>query len=618
MSDAATWSLVLTTPLAAEGPALTALDGTETLSEPFLFTLEAKSPGNYLDPAALVGKAAGVTLIDGRGAQRHIHGLVTRLRQDGSGCVIELRPWLWQLAFTRDNRIFQNKSVPDILAAVFAAYDNQAHKSALVLTYAPLDYCVQYAESDLDFVSRLMEEAGIAYYFEYSADAHTLVLVDDPGKFPPCPNAATLPWLVPGGGDWLSDHRVESLELVQSMAAETYQATDYNFRTPATSLLAKAGKAGRTVYDYPGNYTAKADGDSVAKRRAEELGTLAAQLRGRSPVRHLTAGTTVTLSGHPAANFNGKFALYSVTHHAERRGYNNEFTAFPAATPFRQPRRTPQPRIAGSQTAIVTGPAGKEIWTDEYGRIKVQFHWDRAGQNDDKSSCWIRVAQSWAGTSWGAFTLPRVGQEVVVSFLDGNPDRPLVTGCVYNGDNPVPYALPDGQSRSTLKSQSTPGASGFNEIRFEDKAGEEELFVQAQKDLLVTVLNNSTETVKQDRAVTVEEGNATLTISKGNWTTSVATGDASHSVKGKLKEEIGGDAQQSVTGNLTIEVTGNVTIKSSGTVTVEATGALSLKGATVEITASASATIDGGGALNLKGGLDQAQLTGLLLALEAL
>lgn len=569
MSDPS-WSLALSTPLGTTALTLVAFDGVERISEPFHFTLVTHTTLAYVDPATLIGKAIDVTLRDGDGVARPFNGIVARLTQGSSRCTIEMRPWLWLLTLSRNDRIFQTLTVAEILAKVFADYAGQAMRSDLVLSYAKIDYCVQYSESDFDFVARLMETAGIAYYFEHAAGVHTMVLVDDPAKFPACPNAASVPWQAFGASsEWLSDARIDSVELEQRAVPDGFAAGDYNFTTPATALLGTAGQG--KVYEYPGGFTLKADADAVSKRRGEELAALAGVLRGTSPLRHLASGTAFTLTKHPADAFNAKYVLLEVVHSAERRRYTNSFTAFPATVPYRPPRRTPRPRIAGAQTAIVVGPEGKEIWTDEYGRIKIQFHWDRLGKKDADSSCWVRVAQSWSGKSWGAFSLPRIGQEVVVGFLEGDPDRPLVTGCVYNGDNPVPYALPDNQTRTTIKTQSSPSAEGFNELRFEDKAGEEELFVQAQKDLVITVLNNATETVKKERKITVEEGNDSFIVTKGDWTTDVSAGNATHGIAKDWKRTIGGNATDSVTGNAKRTVTGDLTIEVTGSVTIKGT-----------------------------------------------
>jgi type VI secretion system secreted protein VgrG len=628
VSGARTWSLELTTPLGSDVLTLESLEGAEYLSEPFLFELSMLTDQDSVDASALIGKAAHVTLVDGDGNKRYVHGLVTRFAQNEHRCTAELRPWLWMLSLSSDCRIFQNKTVTDILTEVFNDSGQTDYRNDLVLTYSTLDYCVQFQETSFQFVSRLMEEAGIAYYFDHSESGHTLVMIDDPSRYPACPHADSLPFLpLPDDRDWLTDLRINSADLSQRVASAAFQTDDYSFVTPTTELKVKAGNGSWQIYEYPGGYTVKDDGDTVAKRRMEEIEALVKQLSGNSPVRHMTAGATFTMTRHPSDAFNGKYALYSVRHSARRREYGNSFTAFPADVPFRPPRRAMRPRLAGSQTAFVVGPSGKEIWTDQYGRVKVQFHWDQRGQKDENSSCWIRVAQNWAGTSWGAFTLPRIGQEVVVSFLDGDPDRPLVTGCVYNGDNPVPYALPDEQTKTTLKSNASQGGGGFNEIRFEDKKDSEEIFVQAQKDMLIKVLNDRTETVdhddtvtvKNDRKLTVSEGNATFTVSKGNETHSVE-GTRSVSVTKAETHSNKADFSQDVGGNFTLEVSGNITIKASGSVMIEAGTSLTIKagtaltaqagtsltlsgGATMELKAGASGTVDGGGLLNVKGGL---------------
>src|SRR5215469_6518081 len=628
MSGAQNWSLQLTTPLGADVLWLECLEGTEYLSEPFLFELSTLTEQDSVDASALVGKPAHVTLVDGDGNKRYIHGIVTQFSQDERRCTAELRPWIWMLSLTSDCRIFQNKTVPDILTAVFGDCGQTDYRSDLALSYSALDYCVQFQETAFEFVSRLMEEAGIAYYFAHSESAHTLVMIDDPSKYPACPHADSLPFLpLPDDRDWLTDVRVSSASLSRRVATAKFQTDDYNFITPSTELKATAGNGSWQIYEYPGRYTAKSNGDTVAKRRMEEIEALVKQLSGTSPLRHMSAGATFTMTKHPSAAFNGKYALYSVQHSARRREYVNIFTAFPADVPFRPPRRTARPQLVGAQTAVVVGPSGKEIWTDQYGRVKVQFHWDQKGRKDENSSCWIRVAQNWAGTGWGAFTLPRIGQEVVVSFLDGNPDRPLVTGCVYNGDNPVPYALPDEQTKTTLKSYSSQGGGGFNEIRFEDKKDSEQLFIQAQIDFSITVLHDRTETVdhddtvtvKNDRTVTVSEGNAVFAVSKGNETYSVA-GTRGITVTKAETHSNKADYSQDVAGNFILQVTGDITIKATGAVTIEAGTSLTLKsgmglsaqagtalslsgGTTMEINANATGTVDGGGILNLKGGL---------------
>jgi type VI secretion system secreted protein VgrG len=636
MSGVMQWSLAVATPLGPEALTLHTLEGEEYVSDLFLLTLGMSAP-DPIDPATLLGNAASVTLIDGQGNKRYLHGLVTRLVQDVGRCTAELRPWLWMLSLSSDNRIFQAMSVPEILTAVFEGAGYTDYRNDLRAAYDTLDYCVQYRESNLEFVSRLMEEYGISYFFEHSESAHTMVLVDDPASFKDCANAASMPFLpLAEGTAWLSDLRIETLASESHVGVQAYQADDFNFTTPTTELKVTSGDGARRIYEYPGRYDKIAGGDAVAQRRIEAFEAAATQIRGSSSVRALCAGGAFTLTRHPNSALNQRYALRSVAHSAQRREYENRFTAFPATIKFRPPRVTPMPRIGGSQTAMVVGPSGKEIYTDNYGRVKVQFYWDQLGKKDENSSCWIRVAQNWAGVSWGAFTLPRIGQEVVVTFLDGDPDRPLITGCVYNGDHPVPYTLPDEQTKTTLMSNSSEGGGGFNEIRLEDKKDNEEFYLHAQKDMKVEVLNDQTVTITQNRAVTISQGNDSLTVSQGDRTVAVRQGKETHTVQSTRALTVTGaethdnkaDFSQTVSGNFTLNVTGDITIKASGAVTFQsgsgmtisagtsldsssgtsyaasAGTSLSLQGATTaELKASASGTVDGGGMLALKGGI---------------
>ncbi len=636
MSGTPQWSLAVTTPLGPSALTLQRLEGTEHLSEPYLLHLTMSASGP-VDADALLGKAACVTLIDGEGNKRYLHGLVTRLAQSGNECLADLRPWLWMLSLIADNRIFQSKSVPDILTSVFSDAGFTDYRNDLRQSYSALDYCVQFQETSFAFVSRLMEEAGICYFFEHTDSAHTLVLADDPASFKDCEHAASIPFLpLRTGADWLTDLRIDTVAKENQVAVQSYQADDFNFVTPATELKVNTGQGARRVYEYPGRYDTMDSGETVAKRRIEAFEAVAKQISGESPVRALRAGGAFTLTGHPDSALNARYALRSVSHSAVRREYTNQFVAFPASVPFRPPRETPVPRVAGSQTAIVVGQSGKEIYTDKYGRVKVQFHWDQLGKHDENSSCWIRVAQNWAGASWGAFTLPRIGQEVVVTFLNGDPDRPLITGCVYNGDNPVPYTLPDEQTKTVFKSNTSEGGGGFNELRLEDKKDSEEIYLHAQKDMNVTVLNNQTVTITKDRAVTISKGNDTLTVSEGDRTFAVSKGKETYSVQGTRGVTVTGaetrtnkaDFTQTVSGNFTLNVDGDITIKASGALTLQSGTGMTVKagtslgasagtsleakagtslslqgGTTFELKANASGTVDGGGMLAAKGGL---------------
>jgi type VI secretion system secreted protein VgrG len=638
MNGTPQWSLALSTPLGSDALTLHRLEGEEYLSEPFLLHL-TMTAANPVAADSLLGKPASVTLIDGSGNKRYLHGLVTRFTQSGNECTADLRPWLWMLSLSTDNRIFQKKSVPEVLTGVFDEAGFIDYRNDLRRSYKPMDYCVQFQETTLDFVSRLMEEAGIFYFFEHSESGHTLVLADDAASFKDCDNAASISFLpLPAGSDWLTDLRINGIATESHVAVQAYQSDDFNFTTPSTELKVNTGNGTRRVYEYPGRYGTLDDGETVAKNRIEAFEAVATQISGDSPVRALRAGGAFTMTGHPDPALNARYALRSVAHSAVRREYTNRFVAFPVSVPFRPPRRTPVPRVAGSQTAIVVGPSGKEIYTDNYGRVKVQFHWDQLGTRDENSSCWIRVAQNWAGVNWGAFSLPRIGQEVVVTFLNGDPDRPLITGCVYNGDNPVPYTLPDEQTKTVLKSDSSEGGGGFNELRLEDKKGSEEFYLHAQKDMKMDVLNDQTITITQNRTATISKGNDELTISQGDRTITVSQGKETHSVQSTRDLTVisaethsnKADFTQTVSGNFALTVNGNITIKAAGSLTLEsgtsmtikagtsldlssgtslsvqAGTSLSLQGnTTAELKANASGTVNGGGMLALKGGMVQ-------------
>jgi type VI secretion system secreted protein VgrG len=636
-----TQSLQVTTPLGKDKLVASGFSGTEYVSAPFHFTLTASATEDGLAPATVSGKSVTVTLVDGDGKKRLINGLATRVAVTGKSWSLDLRPWLWVLNLGSDNRIFQQKTVPEIIKAVFDGAGFTDYKDSLTGSYTARDYCVQYAESNYAFVHRLMEDEGIWYCFEHADGKHTLVLGDDASGHVACPNAATAKFLeLPPEKNWLENNRVEALTLELAVATSKYQADDFNFETPSTELKAQASGTGsdQQIYEYPGGYDKKDAGDGRAAKRLAAFEAETKSVTAHSDIRHFTAGTKFTLTNHPDDALNADWVLATVSHQARPGEYANSFTAFPADVVYRPIPRTPRPRISGSQTAIVTGKSGEEIWTDKYGRIKVQFHWDQLGKKDENTTCWIRVAQSWAGKSWGAWTLPRIGQEVVVSFLDGDPDRPLVTGCVYNGENSLPYALPDNQTRTTLKSNSSKQGEGYNEIRFEDKKDSEEIFVHARKDMNIEV-------EKGNRAVTIMEGNDSLTISKGNRTTTITEGNETHDVsKGTraitvkdnethtnsadFTHEVKGNFTLKVTGDLTIQATGKISMKSDADVTVEAgttgtvksgtsmtvqsgtaltakagTGATLQGGTTVEVKGSASGTVDGGGMLTVKGGM---------------
>ncbi len=629
-----TLGIAISTPFGADAVLLVDLHGEERISGLFRFELELVSPEKALDFKAIVGKGVTVT-VQGMAKEkpRFIHGICTRFIQAGrvgkqTRYRAELHPWLWLLGKTSDCRIFQEKSVPDILKALFQelGFSSGEHfKDSLKGSYTPRPYCVQYQETALDFVSRLMEDEGIHYYFTHEDGKHILVLTDDSASAVPCPNLDKARYVEQFSTSTDEDAVVECT-LEEEIVAGKYAATDYNFEMPSTSLLAEvAGESGKLeLFEYPGGHIEKSPGDARAKLRIEAEEARAVRLSGTSTCRAFTAGHGFKLDEHDRDDANTDWVLLSVVHRGSQEGYTNTFEAFPKKTTFRPPRITPKPAIPGTQTAVVVGKSGEEQWTDEFGRIKVQFHWDRKGAKDDKSSCFVRVSQPWAGKSWGAWFLPRMGQEVVVSFIDGDPDRPLVTGSVYNAEQTVPYALPGSQTKSTILSRSTKEGDAGNELRFEDKKDSEEFYAHAQKDMLfevendwtVKVLHDYTKNVKNERKVTIEEGNESLTVTKGNRTITVDKGDETHSVKGKRTLEVVKDEAHTNKANLDFKVKKNYTIKVDGDLVIEAKSVTIKAKQTFTMKAGTDFKAESGTGMTLKAGTDFKAKGGTNMTLE--
>ena len=571
--------------------------------------------------------------------QRSLDALVAEIHQLPADATADryqlvLRPWLWWLTLASNNRVFQNLATSDIVTTIFKAHGFNDFKLSLTGSYEPREYCVQYGESDFDFVSRLLEEEGIFWFFTHEEGKHTLVLADSNDAFPPIPNGPKVPYL--GQEIGVRElHGIRAAQYCLQAVAGTYSATDYQFTTPTTSLysLAQAEAGPRAQYEHPGGYTAKARGDTLTKQRVDGLRSQEKRLIGESDCRWLVPGHWFTLTGHDDAALNIDWVLTSVTHEADHEHYRNRFEAIPKTTAYRPPRTTPKPRMH-TQTAKVVGKAGEEIWTDQYGRIKIQFPWDLLGKNDEASSCWVRVVLPWSGKGFGMQFIPRIGQEVIVTFIDGDPDRPLVTGCVYNGDSALPYALPDNQTQSGIKTNSSKGGGGFNELRFEDKKDAEEVFLQAQKDMKVNVLNDSTATIGHDETLTVQnartrtvkEGDETITLEKGKRSVTIQTGSDTLDVKDTRTVKVGADQTHStggnyshqVNGNFELTVDGNLTIKVSGTLTLQSGGSLTLKtDADLAAQAGTSVTSKAGTSLTNQAGTSLTNKAGTTLTNDA-
>lgn len=630
--DQSTSPVQLTTPLGANQLLVERYSGEERISGLFHYTLELVSEDANLDFSSIVGQNITLQIELPSGDQQYINGVVGRFAVTAqsprlTSYTAEIHPWLWLLGFSSGCQIFQNLSAPDIVKKVFSNLGFTAFKDSLTATYTARDYCVQYNETALAFVSRLLEEEGIFYFFEHTSSAHTLVLADDPSAYEACTGLTTATFRAESAAQQTAD-AVLACRIEQQVVTAKTQLDDYNFTIPATDLLATAGSGADAVtwYNYPGRYAAKADGETRAGLRLGIHEAAAQRISGTSLCRAFHAGCTFTLAGHFRSSANTSYVLTALKLSGTQLEYQNEFEAIAATQVFRPPLTTPHPVVAGCQTAVVVGKSGDEILTDQYGRVKVKFPWDQSSTSDENSSCWIRVAQTWAGKSWGASFIPRVGQEVVVSFEEGDPDRPLITGTVYNATQVTPYALPDNQTRSTLKTHSSPNQDGNNEIRFEDKAGSEELFMQAQKDMNVSVLNDQTITIAQNRTVTVQQKNESLVVDKGDRSIAVNTGKETHTVKGTRELTITGnethtnsaDFKQTVSGNYTLSVSGNLSIEVSGSVSIKAGSSFTNKaGTSLENDAGTSLTNKAGTSLENNAGTSLTNQAGTSLENKA-
>ncbi|NDY94059.1 type VI secretion system Vgr family protein [Ideonella livida] len=656
--------MTVTTPFGADALMLDALEAREGLSELFHLQLALRGGDNTLDACKIIGQTVTVKLQLSGGPARYFSGIATRFAHTGGDREFahyrcEVSPKLWLLTLSRNRAIWQSKTVLEIIKAVLGGH-GITFSDKTSGSYTALTYCVQYDESDFDFISRLMEQAGIFYFFTFASGSHTLVLADASSAHTACSDGDAVRFL-PETGPQLMIDTIARFELEQRLVAKTFVLSDFDPTAPSTALKAEsAGTAGEgEQFDWPGGHTTVSAGQALAKLRVQAAAAEAQVLRGDGYVYPFTAGTKFTLSGHYRSALNTSHVLRRVIHTARDDNYHNHFEAFAATVPFRAPTLTPRPKVQGSQTAIVVGPKNEEIWCDKDGRIKIKFHWDRVGKSDDTCSCWVRVAQPMAGAGFGALFLPRVGQEVVVTHVDGDPDRPLVTGAVYNGEHAPPVTLPAHQTQSTFKTRSSKQGTAGNEIRFEDKKDAEELYFHAQKDMKVEIEEALTVTLtKGAETRTLTEGDLKVELKKGNETrtvtgkrTTTITEDEALNNDAAFKHTVKGNYTLKVSGDLTLDVTGNITIKSGGTVSIKAGSALSAeagteytakagtgltnkagteltnqagtnltnkagmglvnqagttldnKGAMITHKASAMQTVDGGGMLTVKGGL---------------
>ncbi len=587
------------------------LHAREGLSELYSCTVDLANEHLGADVDELLGSSAEILISHDAGARR-LCGIIHRVEHTGTQAGhllarVHVVPALWALSQRKDNRIFQEKKVPEILEEVLKQGLQPFERSfriELNREYLPREYCVQYRETDLDFLLRLMEEEGILFFFDHSGDKEELVLVEENEQCPTCEAVNGSPITVKGPeAATASDECLRHFDFSQRLHTTSVVVRDFNWTHPDYDLTREArGKDAlgrdRESYEYPAPLLGPYDaGEKKYKyepaQKQEELRRQAFQVEGKHGhglgyVTGFTPGYMFELTGHGTSALDQWYLLTRVEHHGyapeeltsdthalnkggeARERYHNTFECIPLDVPFRPERRRARARMAGLQTATVVGPASEEIHTDEHGRIKVQFHWDRKGAKDEKSSCFLRVAQVWAGLGWGFVFLPRIGMEVLVDFLEGDPDRPIVVGCVYNGKNTPPYALPEHKTRSTIRTSSSKDSDGFNELRFEDAKDAEEIFLHAQKDFNEVVLNNHSTSVKANQT---------------------------NSVDGNQSESVGGDQSMSVTGKRTktVDKDETTTVKGKRTETVEQDEDITIKATRTEkVTGQETLTLDGG------------------------
>jgi type VI secretion system secreted protein VgrG len=529
--------------------------GEERVSVPFHFTLNLLAdPDQTVVPEDMLRTPVAITLELLDGEDRLMHGLISRFTQLGrsDGFIhyrAEMVPWLWFLSLTAECRIYQNMSVLEIVEAIFKEQGYTDFQIKCLQSYPKREYCVQYRETHLNFISRLLEEEGIFYFFEHSKDKHLLTLADHVSLVKYCPGVKAVRMANTGGLQ--EDEAVTELERELSVTTGKVTFRDYDYLKPSAQLESSmAGEQHGEEYDYPGGYLQREDGDRYARLRLEEHEAKYCLVRGTGNCRSFRSGGRFDLIEHYAPETNLTYHLLQVRHDARVEGYRsdegisfqyrNEFIAIPCDVPYRPPQTAVKPVVHGSQTAVVVGKSGEEIWVDKYGRVKVQFHWDRTGKRDENSSCWVRVSSTWAGKNWGFVQIPRIGQEVIVDFLEGDPDQPIITGRVYNADQMPPYALPTNQTQSGVKSRSSKGGTGdnFNELRFEDKKGGEEIYIHAERNKRVVVELDRTESVGHDERISI-----------GNDRTESVGNNESITIGSNRKESVGKDENITIGAN---------------------------------------------------------------------
>lgn len=586
-----------------------ALQGREGLSQPFELQVDVVCNTPLLDLRSLLGESLSLEIRTPLAVPRFLDGRISAFRLLGKTGRSDrfytyratLRPWLWFLSQNMDSRIFQEKTVPEVLQDVLGRYPF-AWESRLTEDYPRQTYCVQYQESDFQFVSRLMEREGIYYWFEHRNGAHTLVMADDAGQHAAAPWLTELPFVSPDRVAHPDVEHIHAWHPYEQVTPGRYATADYDYCKPGASLDATRSNPAEhalgdlEVYEWAGGYTEPHHGEHYSRLRLEALQAVRSQAQAQTNARGVAPGYVLSVRNHPRLEDNRDYLVTQVDYdfldvsHTGESGmashYFIDFRVMPSSQPYRPLRLTPVPRTYGPQTAKVVGKSGEQLWTDQYGRIKVQFLWDRYGQANENSSCWLRVSSPWAGGGFGGIQLPRVGDEVIVDFLGGDPDRPIAVGRVYNASNMPPWNLPDNATQSGFLSRSKDGdPSNANAFMFEDRAGQERIWLHAERNLDTEVEGDETHTVDGNRT-TVITGHDTLSVMATRTTTvqdletetfnsgvvRTVIGDLVETIEGEQTRTHTGDVTRTVTGNVTDTLTGDLSRTITGDVTHTVTG----------------------------------------------
>ena len=596
----------------------------ERISEPFAVHVAVAST-SQIQYDDVIQKEALLT-ISGAEADRHFHGIVRKFEHTGKSgqkflYQAEIVPSLMLLSLKQDCRIYQDKDVAKIIADIFQKAGIAADRYEFRLKNKDhlRKFCVQYRETDMDFVCRLLQEEGIFYFFEHSKDRHVMVFGDDTVNYKPIEGNQEVSFKPPSGLN-PEKESISYVDFSRRLRPGTYTHTNYNFKKPSVDLETR-GKAKDEmqqkfeIYDYPGQYGLEDRGNRLAKIHLEAGKALEEQTNGNSTCPRLVAGFTFKLEGHDFKAFNREYLLVGVSHSGQQpqtleeqsgsgagSSYSNTFLAIPSTVTYRPLRTIEKPFVRGMQTATVVGQKGEEIDTDKWGRVMVQFHWDRMGKNDEKSSCWIRVGQMWGGVGWGAQFIPRVGDEVLVDFMEGDPDWPIIVGSVYNETNQPIYDLKNDKTQSGIKTRSYPDGPGFNELRFEDKKGKEHIYLQGEKDWNILIKNDKGQNVGHDEALSVAN-NRTKTVGANQ----------SETIGANKEIQVGANHTETIGSNMSLSVGSNASVAVGGTKTesVALASAENVGGAKA-VTVGGALAITVAGAMNTAVGLVQAEEVGLI------